>query len=217
MITTVRYTLRPMTAADISQAVDIERESFPTLWPQTTYRRELQNRLARYIVALEVRDAPPPTQPPAERPGGWRDVVRRLLGAEPETPPTPDLILGFVGLWLMVGEAHIVTLAVRETHRRGGIGEMLLIASLDVAVQNGQDVMTLEVRRSNQAALALYEKYGFVRVGVRSRYYSDNREDAVLMSLPSLHSAELRERFRRLKEEHHRRWGNCVLSLPPGF
>ena len=144
-------------------------------------------------------------------------MVRRLLGAEPETPPTPDLILGFVGLWLMVGEAHIVTLAVRETHRRGGIGEMLLIASLDVAVQNGQDVMTLEVRRSNQAALALYEKYGFVRVGVRSRYYSDNREDAVLMSLPSLHSAELRERFRRLKEEHHRRWGNCVLSLPPGF
>src|SRR3972149_6511218 len=86
MITTVRYPLRPMPAADISQAVDIERESFPTLWPQTTYRRELQNRLARYIVALEVRDAPPPAQPPAERPGGWREAGRHRRDAPHRQP-----------------------------------------------------------------------------------------------------------------------------------
>src|SRR3990170_8118192 len=178
MITTVRYTLRPMTAADISQAVDIERESFPTLWPQTTYRRELQNRLARYIVAVEVSEASLPAPPPApERPGGWGEAVRRLLGTEPQPPPTSELILGFLGLWLMVGEAHIVTLAVREAYRRRGIGETLLVAALEVATQNGQDTMTLEVRRSNEAAHALYDKYGFTRAGFRSRYYSDNLED----------------------------------------
>jgi len=216
MITAARYALRPMVPGDIPQAVDIERESFPTLWPQTTYRRELQNRLARYIVAAEVGQAPAATPPTLER-GGWREAVRRLLGMEPEPPPTRELILGFLGLWLMVGEAHIVTLAVREAYRRRGIGETLLVAALEVATQNGQDTMTLEVRRSNEAAHALYDKYGFTRAGLRSRYYSDNLEDAVLMSVHSLQSPEYQERLRGLKETHRRRWGDPVVSLPPAF
>ena len=218
MITAVRYALRPMVFGDIPQAVSIERESFPTLWPQTTYRRELQNRLARYIVAVEVSEASLPAPPPApERPGGWREAVRRLLGTEPQPPPTSELILGFVGLWLMVGEAHIVTLAVREAYRRRGIGETLLIAALEVATRNGQETMTLEVRRSNEAAQALYEKYGFLRVRVRPRYYSDTQEDAILMSVGSLQSPEYGDKFRRLKEAHHRRWGDAVASLPAHF
>lgn len=212
MITATRYALRPMVPGDIPQAVDIERESFPTLWPQTTYRRELQNRLARYLVAVEVEKEPAAADPQAsERSAGWRETLRRLLGGEAEPPPTRDRILGFVGLWLMVDEAHIVTIAVREARRRRGIGEMLLIAALEVAMESGQESLTLEVRRSNEAALALYDKYGFVRIGVRSRYYSDNHEDAILMGLPSLQSPEYHDRLRHLREAHRRRWGEPLL------
>jgi len=213
MLTAVRYALRPMVPSDISQVMDIERESFPSIWPETTYKRELQNRLARYLVLVQHPPERPPT-PPAQvrRPQGWRETVRRLLTLRPAPEPTQELILGFAGLWLMVEEAHIVTLAVREGQRRRGLGELLLIVAIEVAVAHGQQVMTLEVRRSNEAAVSLYEKYGFTRAGVRSRYY-DNREDALIMTTPPLSSTAFRERYQSLKEAHHRRWGRAY-SLP---
>jgi ribosomal-protein-alanine N-acetyltransferase len=92
------------------------------------------------------------------------------------------------------------------------LGELLLIAAIEMAVARGQEVMTLEVRRSNEAAVSLYEKYGFTRVGVRSGYY-DNREDALIMTTPPLSSAAFRERYQSLKEAHQRRWG-CAYSPP---
>jgi len=213
MLTAVRYALRPMVPSDISQVMDIERESFPSIWPETTYKRELQNRLARYLVLVQHPPERPPT-PPAQvrRPQGWRETMRRLLSLRPAPEPTQELILGFAGLWLMVEEAHIVTLAVREGQRRRGLGELLLIVAIEVAVAHGQQVMTLEVRRSNEAAVSLYEKYGFTRAGVRSRYY-DNREDALIMTTPPLSSTAFRERYQSLKEAHHRRWGRAY-SLP---
>jgi len=213
MLTAVRYALRPMVPSDISQVMDIERESFPSIWPETTYKRELQNRLARYLVLVQHPPERPPT-PSAQvrRPRGWRETVRRLLTLRPAPEPTQELILGFAGLWLMVEEAHIVTLAVREGQRRRGLGELLLIVAIEVAVAHGQQVMTLEVRRSNEAAVSLYEKYGFTRAGVRSRYY-DNREDALIMTTPPLSSTAFRERYQSLKEAHHRRWGRAY-SLP---
>ena len=220
MLTAVRYALRPMVPGDIPQVVDIERESFPSAWPQTTYKRELQNRLARYLVLVqqppEQPSERPPTPPaPVRRPQGWRETMRRLLNLQPPPEPTQELILGFVGLWLMVGEAHIVTLAVREGQRRRGLGELLLIAAIELAVAHGQQVMTLEVRRSNEAAVSLYEKYGFTRVGVRTRYY-DDREDALIMTTSPLSSAAFRERYQSLKEAHQRRWGSAY-SLPENF
>jgi ribosomal-protein-alanine N-acetyltransferase len=203
-----------MVPGDIPQVVDIERESFSSMWPQTTYKRELQNRLARYLVLVQNPPEQPPERPPTPtRPArGWRETMRRLLSRQPPPEPTQELILGFVGLWLMVGEAHIVTLAVREGQRRRGLGELLLIAAIEVAVARGQEVMTLEVRRSNEAAVSLYEKYGFTRAGVRSGYY-DNREDALIMTTPPLTSTAFRERYQSLKEAHQRRWG-CAYSLP---
>jgi ribosomal-protein-alanine N-acetyltransferase len=217
MLTAVQYAVRPMVPGDIPQVVDIERESFPSMWPQTTYKRELQNRLARYLVLVQHRPERPPERPPippapAQSARGWRETVRRLLSLQPPPEPTRELILGFVGLWLMVGEAHIVTLAVRQGQRRRGLGELLLITAVEVAVAHGQEVMTLEVRRANEAAVSLYEKYGFNRVGVRSRYY-DNHEDALIMTTPPLSSTAFRERYQSLKEAHQRRWGSAY-SLP---
>jgi ribosomal-protein-alanine N-acetyltransferase len=214
VLTAVQYAVRLMVPGDIRQVVDIERESFASLWPQATYGRELQNRLARYLVIVEQ----PPEQAPAvpTPPGpsqGWRHSLRRLLGLQPPPNPTEELILGFVGLWLTVGKAHIVTLAARQGHRRRGLGELLLIAAIEVALANRQEAMTLEVRRSNEAAISLYEKYSFTRVGVRRRYYTDTHEDAVIMATPSLDSTDFLERYRSLKQAHQRRW-SCAYTLP---
>jgi ribosomal-protein-alanine N-acetyltransferase len=206
-----------MVPGDIPQVLDIERESFPSAWPQSTYKRELQNRLAHYLVLVQQPHEQPPERSPAplaipRHPRGWRETVRRLFSLQPPPEPTQELILGFVGLWLMVGEAHIVTLAARGSQRRRGLGELLLIAAIEAALAHGQEVITLEVRRSNEAAVSLYRKYGFSRVGVRSRYY-DNREDALIMTTPPLSSTAFQERYQSLKEAHHRRWGG-TYSLP---
>jgi ribosomal-protein-alanine N-acetyltransferase len=187
-----------MAVEDIAQVADIERESFPSSWPQTAYRRELTNKIARYLVLSEVRDDAPP--PPAA-PGGLFGVLRRMIGSE-HAEPGQEYLLGFIGVWLMVGEAHIVTVAVRERDRRMGIGERLLIAATELARDAAQEALTLEVRASNEAAQRLYEKYGFARLGLRKRYYTDNNEDAVIMTTPELSSPAYRRLFEKLRERH---------------
>ncbi|MDZ4279070.1 MAG: hypothetical protein U1B78_08015, partial [Dehalococcoidia bacterium] len=102
--------IRPMLLEDISQVVEIERQSFPSMWSRTVYERELKNNLARYLVAYQPaetgvgaavvpRRAPPP---------GLAGLVRSLFGGSPARA-SGDRILGLVGLWLMVGQAHVVT------------------------------------------------------------------------------------------------------------
>ena len=204
-----RCKLRPMTLGDIPQVMDIERESFPTMWPQTTYRKELKNKLARYLVAYEpTSEAPAPLREgaaPLQRHAGLSGLLRRLFRP---APATQERILGVVGLWCMMGEGHIVTIAVREAYRRQGIGELLVVAIIDAAQEAGQDGVTLEYRISNSGARKLYEKYGFTQVGVRARYYSDNQEDAVLMSTPPLRSSKFRKLLSERLVEQQARWGD---------
>ncbi|MGC8633653.1 MAG: ribosomal protein S18-alanine N-acetyltransferase [Candidatus Limnocylindrales bacterium] len=109
-----------------------------------------------------------------------------------------DRIVGYAGLWQMVDEAHVTTFAVAPDCRRQGVGEALLTELLGIAESVGASVATLEVRVSNLPARRLYEKYGFRPVGVRPRYYTDNNEDALIMTTPELRSREMRERLRRL-------------------
>ena len=111
-------------------------------------------------------------------------------------------IMGFAGLWMLVDEAHITNIAVREKHRRQGIGERLLIATIELAIELGANLITLEVRSSNTEAQKLYAKYGFVRVGLRRGYYTDNREDAVLMTIEDVKSAQVKKKLERLKRAH---------------
>ena len=110
-----------------------------------------------------------------------------------------DGIVGFAGLWLLVDEAHVTTFATRRTWRRQGIGERLLLALLDLAASRGAHEATLEVRPSNAPARRLYEKYGFKVVGLRPRYYSDNNEDALIMTTDSLDGRSMRERIAELR------------------
>jgi len=116
-------------------------------------------------------------------------VVARL-GAE---------VVGFGGLWVMVDEAHITTFAVHPAWRRRGVGERLLLALLDAAIAQRAREATLEVRLSNLAARRLYEKYGFRPVGVRPRYYSDDGEDALIMTTEALASDPMRSRLAHLR------------------
>lgn len=191
-----------MTLADVQQVVAIERESFPTTWPQTAYRRELANRLARYVVLIDrtrKADAPAPTP---------RRSLLRLWRRQEEPALTTDHIVGYAGLWLMVDDAHIVAIAVREAYRGQGLGELLLAEAIEIAMASRVENVTLEVRRSNSVAQALYEKYQFLKVGVRPRYYSDNHEDAIIMSTPPIRSSPYRERVAGLREAYAARWGS---------
>jgi len=92
-----------------------------------------------------------------------------------------EQIIGYGGMWLMIDEAHITNIAVHPSFRKRGVGLAILKALADEALRNDADKMTLEVRVSNHKALKLYEGMGFVGVGVRKRYYSDNDEDALIM------------------------------------
>ena len=220
----VRYRVRPMQLDDIQQVMEVERESFPTSWPQTAFRHELQqNRLARYLVA-EERSHPGQEDPPLEAQspsaGAETGPLRRFLGdlrhllardVQRDHPPLeghPSLVVGFIGVWLLPDEAHIVTVAVRGSHRRRGIGEMLLIAAIQMAQESGQGLVTLECRVSNTAAISLYGKYGFQQAALRPRYYSDNNEDAYLLTVSPVTSHEYRDEFQHLREEHRHRWGD---------
>ncbi|HSL33051.1 MAG TPA: ribosomal protein S18-alanine N-acetyltransferase [Candidatus Limnocylindrales bacterium] len=110
-----------------------------------------------------------------------------------------DRIVAYGGMWLMVDEAHITTFAVHPAWRRRRIGERLLLAFLDLAVARHAREATLEVRLSNLAARRLYEKYGFRPVGLRPRYYSDDGEDALIMTTDPLDEPRFRERIERLR------------------
>jgi len=110
-----------------------------------------------------------------------------------------DEVVAYAGVWLMVDEAHVTTFAVHPRFRRRRIGERLLLALLDLALARHAREATLEVRLSNLAARRLYEKYGFRPVGIRPRYYSDNQEDALIMTTEPLASPEMRDRVARLK------------------
>ena len=106
-------------------------------------------------------------------------------------------VVGFAGIWMMVDEAHITTFAVDPAWRRQGIGGRLLLAVMDAAVARHAREATLEVRLSNVPARRLYEQYGFRPVGLRPRYYTDNGEDALIMTTEPLGEPAMVDRLAR--------------------
>ena len=140
-------TVRPMVMTDVDGVMAVEHDSFLTPWSRSAFEEELaQNRLARYIVAVEN-------------------------GA----------IVGYAGTWLVINEAHVTNVAVSSQRRREGIGRLLMQKLMELARENGMESMTLEVRVSNAAARHLYEQLGFVEAGIRKNYYSETKEDALIL------------------------------------
>ncbi|MDD5038042.1 MAG: ribosomal protein S18-alanine N-acetyltransferase [Dehalococcoidales bacterium] len=215
------YCVRLMRREDVEQVIEISHEAFPTEWPPRNYRHELQNQSARYAVAIDdgkvVERSEVKTSP--GKPPGLVSRIRRFFtrGYPPDSgllPSEGQYIVGFAGLWVIAGEAHITDIAVREVYRRRGIGELLLIACIDMATDLDSTTITLEVRVSNITAQRLYSKYGFTQVGLRRGYYTDNREDAMLMTTENITSASFKEHLQQLQQALSRKWGiNSIDSL----
>lgn len=208
-----------MQPEDIPQVADIEREAFPPPWPATNFRRELMfNKSTRYLVACDDTPLGDEACPEGEQldwtghaPGSklrsLASGLERWFGGGRAQAPPAQLVLGFMGLWFMVDEAHLSNIAVRKAYQQRGVGEHLLIGAIRLAVHQRAQFITLEVRASNRAAQALYRKYGFVEVGVRHGYYTDNKEDAVLMTVEGITSAAFQDSFERLRQAHAQEWG----------
>lgn len=100
-------------------------------------------------------------------------------------------VVGMIVVWLIVDEAHVATIATDPEYRRQGIGKRLLAHALRHLIDDGARSSFLEVRESNLAAQEMYRKFGYEVTGRRRRYYRDNDEDAILMSLDSLNADRL--------------------------
>src|ERR1044072_3928257 len=145
-----------MTEHDLLEVVEIEEQSGLSRWGWGAYYAELQS--------------------------GNREL---MLVARPTRSSivVPGPIAGYIVARETAGELHINNVAVRSEYRRRGIGAALLGQVLHEARRREAKAAFLEVRSANHAAQALYEKWGFRAIARRANYYSEPREDAVVMSL----------------------------------
>lgn len=166
--------IRPMVLQDVPQVVAVDRLSFALPWSEKSYRFEVLENDASLL---------------------WV--------AETACPNEPPLVVGMIVVWLVVDEAHVATIAVHPAYRGIGLARRLLAAALRQAIPLGARLATLEVRRSNTVAQALYQRFGFQVVGKRAHYYNDNGEDALIMTVDRLDQAYLES----LPMEHHENSG----------
>ena len=226
-----QFQIRAIKREDIRQVLEVERDAFPTLWPPTSFKKEMQNKLARYLVAVRPRTPAtegvsagdetwgPDSSTSGEAPsnGAWRRWLEGLRQFLPSMngSQSREFLLGYLGLWRVVDDSHIVSVGVRTPHRRLGVGESLVIRAIETSLEWRMRFITLEVRVSNFAAQALYEKYGFKKMGVRKRYYRDNNEDALIMTTDPIETEQYQREFQRLKAVHAEMLAqHLVLDIP---
>lgn len=156
--------IRAMELRDVQRVWEIDVASFTLPWPERSYRYEI-----------------------LENPASHPYVIEFSYGDE------PPVVAGMIVMWFILDEAHIGTIAIDQRYRRMGLGRILLAESLLDAYNKGIRLTYLEVRRSNLAAQKMYEQFGFQVAGVRARYYKDNGEDALLMTLNPVQPALLEQ------------------------
>ncbi len=146
------FRFRRAIEADLDPLLRLERRCFDSPWAPQAFEQELSHPHAELWLAY------------AEE------------GGENVEP------IGYVDFWVVAGEISLLNLAVDPGARRRGLGQKLLALMEDVGRESSGEVVFLEVRRSNLPGLELYRKFGFVQVGIRKGYYSDNGEDALVLS-----------------------------------
>jgi [ribosomal protein S18]-alanine N-acetyltransferase len=114
------------------------------------------------------------------------------------SPLFPQKLLAMGCFWSILEEAHITILAVHPQYQSKGLGQAMLYFLLKSACDGGSERATLEVRASNQAAIALYQKFGFKTAGRRRRYYKDNDEDALILWLGGMQLPEFQDALHNL-------------------
>lgn len=108
-------------------------------------------------------------------------------------------VVGYAGMMIVFEDAHITTMSVAPEARGSGIGQQMMMRLIDAAVASEAEHLTLEVRLSNEAAQALYRKFGFAPVGVRKDYYL--KEDALIMWASGINEPDYQARLERIREE----------------
>ncbi|UCG52489.1 MAG: ribosomal protein S18-alanine N-acetyltransferase [Candidatus Latescibacterota bacterium] len=146
--------IEPMRACHLSEILRIEEEVFPAPW-------------TRQMFEMEIR----------------RGFGREELGSYALVGTLSGDVIAYAIAWFLEDEVHLVNIAVDKAHQEHGIGSFLLNHLIDKACDSGKIIVTLEVRESNKIAQAFYQRFMFQTVGIRRGYYTDNREDAVLMVL----------------------------------
>jgi len=185
----IPYTVEPMRVADVPAVAALERMVFPVPWPARAFEYELRHNPMSHFVVVRPRRSDPIQNRPSHQPAD---------AGPPQGLPSPS-ILGYGGFWFIVDEAHVCTLAVHPDWRGRGLGELLLVDLIDRATHIGAEFVTLEVRASNSTAQTMYRKYGLAQTGLRKGYYSDNREDAIIMTTDPISSAGFQRRLQELK------------------
>ncbi len=149
------FSFRRMQFDDLDRVMEIEKDGFTHPWSAELIRRELTHDWSTILLATEIR--------------------RGMAGL-----PT-EVVAGFVVYWLVHDEVHILNIATAVEERRRGVGRALMIEAAQRGRKAGAVLATLEVRRSNAPAIALYRSLGYRQVGIRPNYYVDEGEDAIVM------------------------------------
>ena len=113
----------------------------------------------------------------------FHQEIGGLLGSRSYVATVRDRVVGYAVAWFFDDEVHLVNIAVSKSFQTGKVGTMLLTRIVDDALDADKNVITLEVRSSNSGAQSFYRSLRFRTIGVRKGYYTDNREDALLMML----------------------------------
>ena len=142
---------RRAVAADVPRVMEIEKDGFRHPWSRELIERELGH--------------------------AWSQI---LLACEPG-PGGAECVVGYIVFWLVHDEIHVLNVATAIEARHRGVGRALMAAAENAGRTRGARISTLEVRRSNEAALALYRAIGYRQVGVRPNYYAEENEDAIVM------------------------------------
>ena len=137
------------------------------------------------VAAIEAATFPTPWSRDSFRQELERNVAARYLVVEKD-----GQVVGYAGAWIILDESHITNIAIEESRRGLGYGRALTTALMQYLSNLGAAYATLEVRRSNLRAQNLYKSLGFVELGVRKRYYEDNREDALIMVCDHMPAAD---------------------------
>jgi ribosomal-protein-alanine N-acetyltransferase len=213
----MNFAIRSMEIVDSLSLSNIERNAFPTQRPPTPFKRDIHNKKTRYLVAYKLSNDTDPLEKDSpnqlERQGAFLKIFNRVTGRKPDDTDIDPSIIGYIGLFFQIDEAHITAVGVHSAYRGQGIGELLLISGLELAQLRGASEATLEVRVSNNIAQSLYHKYAFAEKGIRPKYYTDNNEDAMIMTTDDLQSQGYKDLLTSLIADHSSRHGSSQKDL----
>lgn len=192
--------LRYMRPSDVPEVAAIDKMSFNPAWSARSYQFEISESTYSYMVVLEQTSDEKPKP-------GWRRLVPGLnsLPLLNGNHAEGQRVVAYGGMWHIMDEAHISTIATHPEQRGNGWGEIVLAGMIRRGILLQAVQAVLEVRVSNQVAQKLYQKYGFKTVATKPRYYQSNNEDAYEMHLNLDHRyyrAHFEERYARLMDRH---------------